>query len=147
MVYQYKFDKILHIKEREKDEAISVYNESVKNFEEAAEKLYEFLKKKEDLHAFQASKLTDGLPVHEIRHHQHFLAGIEKTIEHYQKMVVNARGKMVFYQEKLMEKNVEVKKYEKIKEKDFLSYKENLKYLEGRQMDDISIQQFMNRGS
>lgn len=146
-MYQYKFDKILHIKEREKDEAIAVYNESVKNFEEAAGKLYEFLKKKEDLHSYQASKLMNGLPVHEIRHHQHFLTGIEKTIEHYQKMVANARGRMGYYQEKLMEKNVEVKKYEKIKEKDFLSYKQNVKYLEGRQMDDISIQQFMNRGS
>ena len=31
---------------------------------------------------------------------------------------MNARNQMNFYQEKLMQKNIEVKKYEKMKEKD-----------------------------
>lgn len=147
MVYQYKFDKILHIKEKEKDEALNFFNEAMQKFEETAGKLYELLKKKEDMQSYQNSKLENGLPIQEIRHHQHFLLNLEKTIDHYQKMVVNARGRMNFYQEKLMEKNVEVKKYEKIKEKDFLIYKAGLRYMEGQQMDDISIQQYMNRGN
>ncbi|MFE8695183.1 flagellar export protein FliJ [Cytobacillus sp. FJAT-53684] len=147
MQFQYKFEKILTIKEREKDEALNIYNQAVKKFEEAAEKLYGFLKKKEDLESYQSSKLVNGLSVQEIRHHQHFILNLEKTINHYQQIVVNARNHMNFYQEKLMEKNIEVKKYEKIKEKDLTNFAENLKQLEGKQMDDISIQQYMSRGS
>lgn len=147
MGYQFKFDKILHIKAKEKDEALSVYNDAVKKFEEAAEKLYEFMKKKEDLEIYQSDKLVAGLPVMEIRHYQQFIVNIDKTIEHYQKMVMNARNRMTFFQQKLMEKNVEVKKFEKIKEKDFQIFKDDIKLLEGKQMDDISIQQYMNRES
>jgi flagellar protein FliJ len=147
MAYQFKFDKILHIRVQEKDEALTVFNDAVRKFEEAAEKLYEFLKKKEDLEIYQSEKLTLGLPVQEIRHHQQFIVNIDKSIQYYQKMVMNARNRMSFFQEKLMEKNVEVKKFEKIREKDFQIFTADTKYLESRQMDDISIQQYMNRGS
>lgn len=147
MQYQYKFEKILSIKEREKDEAFSVYNQAVKKFEEAAEKLYGLLKKKEDLESSQSERMINGMAVQEMRHHQHFIYNLEKTIKHYQQIVINARNHMNFYQEKLMEKNIEVKKYEKIKAKDFTSFTENMKQLEGKLMDDISIQQYMSRGS
>ncbi|GLB59348.1 flagellar export protein FliJ [Cytobacillus sp. NCCP-133] len=147
MHYEFKFNKILHIKEREKDQAFDVYNQAVKRFEESAGKLYALLKKKEDMEAYQQSRLIKGLPVQEIRHHQHFVNGLEKTIDYYQKMVANARSQMNFQQDKLMEKNMEVKKYEKMKEKDLASFMEDIKQKEGRQMDDISIQLYMNRGN
>ena len=46
MIYQYKFDKILTIKEKEKNDVLAKYNETKKTFEEVAEKLYKLLKKK-----------------------------------------------------------------------------------------------------
>lgn len=147
MVYKFKFEKIMSLREREKDEALNFYNESVKKFEEVAEKLYELLRKKEDLEMYQNSKLVSGLPIQEIRHHQQFISNLEQLIDHQQKMVMNARNRMLFFQEKLMEKNIEYKKYEKIKEKDLVHFVEAMKSLEGKQMDDISIQMFSNRGS
>lgn len=145
MRYQYKFDKILSLKSREMDEAQVVYQESVKKFEDAAESLYELLKKKEDLETFQSDRLLGGLPVQEIRHHQQFIGNLEKSIAHYQKVVMNARNMMNFQQMQLMEKNREVKKYEKIKEKDHLKFIADEKYAESRMMDEVSIQQYMNR--
>ncbi|WNF24478.1 flagellar export protein FliJ [Mesobacillus jeotgali] len=145
MRYQYKFDKILSLKTREVDEAQVVYQDSVKKFEEAADRLYHLLKKKEDLESFQSDRLLDGLPVQEIRHHQQFIGNLEKSIDHYQKVVMNARNIMNFQQVKLMEKNQEVKKYEKIKEKDHLQFLAAEKYAENMMMDEVSIQQYMNR--
>ncbi|MEK3989572.1 flagellar export protein FliJ [Robertmurraya sp. FSL R5-0851] len=145
MRYEFKFHKILAVKEREKDEAVSIYQDSVRKFEEVAEKLYELLKRKEDLEVYQSERLHGGLSIQEIRHHQQFISNIEKMIEHYQKMVINARNRMLLFQEKLLEKNIEVKKYEKIREKDYLKFTEDLKVFEGKQMDDISIQMYMNR--
>lgn len=147
MKYQFKFDRLLNLKEMEKEEALSVYQESVRRFEEAAEKLYELLKKKEDLESYQSSRLVSGLPVQEIRHYQQFIGNLEKSINQYQKIVQNARNRMLLFQEKLMEKNIEVKKYEKIREKDMMHYFDEEKSSENKQMDDISIQQFMNRES
>ncbi|GAM15606.1 flagellar export protein FliJ [Mesobacillus selenatarsenatis] len=145
MRYQFKFDKILSLKSREVDEAQVVYQDSVKKFEEAADRLYHLLKKKEDLEGFQSDRLLDGLPVQEIRHHQQFIGNLEKSIAHYQKVVMNARNIMNYQQVQLMEKNQEVKKYEKIKEKDHLQFLADEKYAESRMMDEVSIQQYMNR--
>ncbi|MFE7151723.1 flagellar export protein FliJ, partial [Heyndrickxia sporothermodurans] len=110
MKYQYKFEKILSLKEREKDEALSTYQKSVKRFENVAEELYQLLKKKEDLLDFQTSKLETGLSIQEIRHHQRFITNLEKSIKHYQDLVINARNQMNWYEQKLQEKNIEVKK-------------------------------------
>jgi flagellar protein FliJ len=147
MAYQFKFEKIMKLKEREKDEVLSTYNESVKRFEEAAENLFRSLKKKEDLESYQRSKLENGLSVQEIRHHQTFIHNLQKTIDHDQKVVVHTRNQMNFYQDKLLQKNIEVKKYEVLKEKGKLVFLEELRQLEAKQMDDISIQQYMHRGN
>lgn len=147
MGYQFRFEKIMSVKEREKNEALSAYNTSVKRFEEVAEKLYDLLKKKEDLESYQSMKLVSGLAVQEIRHHQQFINNLQKSIEQYQQMVQNARNHMLFQQEKLMQKNIEVKKYEKMKEKGLHEFLEEIKHIEARQMDDISIQHFVHRGS
>ena len=143
MSYQFKFEKILTIREREKEEAGSAYNQSVKRFEEAAENLFELLKRKEDLESYQASRLTTGLSVQEIRHNQQFISNLSRTIEHSQKVVQNARSSMSFYQEKLLEKNLEVKKFVKIKEKDHSNYLLVEKAEEAKLMDEISLQQYM----
>lgn len=147
MVYQFKFDKILHIKEKEKNAAMADYKTAAEKFEETATTLYALLKRKEDLEALQSKRLNNGLAIQEIRHNQQFITNLEKTIEYYQKMVINARNRMDFYQEKLIATNVEAKKFTKMKEKGFNAYQQGLKFLEGKQMDDISIQQFIGRGN
>lgn len=146
MIYQYKFEKILTIKEKEKSDARAAYNEALKNFEQVAEKLYKLLKKKEELLDYQQVKLTSGLSVQEIRHNQLFMGNLEKLIEQCQKDVIEARYRMNLQQERLKEKNIEVKKYEKIKEKDFQKFLEVVKETENKQMDEISIQQFLSKG-
>ena len=44
-----------------------------------------------------------------------------------------------------MDKNIEVKKYEKIREKEFARYQEMQKLDEKNNMDDISIQLFLGK--
>ncbi|HBJ02099.1 MAG TPA: flagellar biosynthesis chaperone FliJ, partial [Lysinibacillus sp.] len=47
--YVYRFENVLTIREQEKNETEMAYKESVRSFEEVATKLYDLLKKKEDL--------------------------------------------------------------------------------------------------
>ncbi len=144
--YQYKFDKILSIREKEKKDALSKYNNALRVFEEAAEKLYRMLKKKEDLQAFQLSKMEEGLPVMELRHHQMFMDNLEKMIDHYQREVMKARQIMQTLQAVLLDKNVEVKKFQKIREKDYAKFQTASKLEEKLIMDDLSIQAFLSKG-
>ncbi|KYC59741.1 MAG: flagellar export protein FliJ [Heyndrickxia coagulans] len=142
MNYHYKFEKILDVKEKEKDEALSAYKNAVQAFENVARELYALLKKKEDLEAHQAEKMKAGLSVQEIRHYRRFIDDIEKSIHYYQNLVMNARNRMNWYQQKLQEKNIEVKKYEKLKDKDYSRFLMKLKLQEEKQADEISTQTF-----
>ena len=143
--FQYKFEKILAVREKEKADAQAKYSEAVNKFEEVANKLYKFLKKKEDLLGYQQEKMIGGLSVIELRQHQVFLDNVEKTIAHCQQQVIVARQRMEAYQAVLIERNIEVKKYVKIKEKQFERFVEAGKAQESIQMDDISIQTFISK--
>ncbi|WP_050614777.1 flagellar export protein FliJ [Bacillus testis] len=143
--YSYKFEKILGLKENEKHDAQARYGEAVKAFEIAAEELYRLLKKKEDLHALQQEKLVSGLSVSEIRHNQLFADNLENLISYSQQTVMKARENMNIWQNRLIEKNMEVKKYEKMKEKDFKKFKDHVKAIEKIEMDDVSIQTFLSK--
>lgn len=147
MAYQYKFDRVMSIKENEKDRLMAEYNESVQNFEKVGQQLYEYLKQKEQLIDEHAKKMGMGLSVTAIKQFQLFIANLEKMIAVYQQKVVSARQIMQLAELKLRDKNMEVKKFEKMKVKDFQRYKETQKELESKQMDEVSIQQYMLKGN
>ncbi|KXG10550.1 flagellar export protein FliJ [Anoxybacillus rupiensis] len=145
MEHVFKFEKILTIREKEKERALGEYNEAVKRFEEAAEKLYHFLKQKEDYEEMYKQKLKNGLPIQDIRHFRQFVMNLERTISHYQQLVIETREQMFLKQTKVAEANIEVKKYEKMKDKHIAAVLQAIQTMENHWMDEISIQQFVNR--
>ena len=110
-----------------------------------AEKLYHFLKQKEDYEEQHKQQLQSGLAVQHIRSFQQFMNNLQRIIDHYQHLVMQARQQMELKQLKLVELNVEVKKYEKIKEKHDEMIAQQMRIAEQKQMDDISIQQYCYR--
>ncbi|AVK83172.1 flagellar export protein FliJ [Lysinibacillus sp. B2A1] len=143
--YLYRFEKVLTIREQEKNETEIAYKESVRSFEEIATKLYELLKKKEDLIDFQQERLAVGSSIDEIHHYARFIDSLEKTIVDVQQKVVQARSKMNWYEEKLLEKNLEVRKFEKMREKDFKLFQQEQDRIEGIFLDEISTLTYNKR--
>ncbi|MGM0873668.1 MAG: flagellar export protein FliJ [Bacillota bacterium] len=147
MTYQFRFQKIMDVKENEKEKSLAEYNQSVYDFENVAHKLYDSLKQKEVLEDNTLSRLNQGMSVLEIRHYQQFVSNLEKSISHYQKLVTLTRNRMNEKQVKLMQHNIEVKKYEKLKQKLNEDYLQGMKYQDNKLMDDLSIQSYMYRGN
>ncbi|OMP68602.1 flagellar export protein FliJ [Domibacillus epiphyticus] len=145
MGYQYKFEKILQLREREKEESENVYREAVDQFESEAQKLYDLLKKKEQLIEVQEEKMKTGFSVLDIQHYQQFIGNLEKLIDRQQQVVITARGRMQWCEQQLKEKNIEVKKYGKIRAKELALYHKWMGMEEAKQMDELSSIQFMNR--
>jgi flagellar FliJ protein len=137
----------MDVKENEKEKSLAEYNQSVHDFENVAHKLYDSLKQKEILEENTFTRLNQGMSVQEIRHYQQFVSNLEKTITHYQKLVLLTRNRMNEKQVKLMQHNIEVKKYEKLKEKQQENYLLDMKHLDSKHMDDLSIQSYMYRGN
>ena len=143
MAYEFRLSKIMTIKSNEKDELLTQYNHSLQLFETVGEKLYEKLKEKEQLIEQHTGKMKQGLSILEIKSFQQFLTSAERVIERLQQEVMFARQQMNLKKLKLEEKNIEVKKYEKLKKRDYDSYITAEKQLEAKQMDELSLQQYM----
>lgn len=87
---------------------------------------------------YQNERLQEGLTIDEIHHYGKFIDSLEHAIEDMQKKVNQARAKMQWYEQKLVEKNLEVRKYEKMREKDFSAFQEEQNRKEAQYLDEIS---------
>ncbi|WP_342600685.1 flagellar export protein FliJ [Psychrobacillus sp. FSL H8-0483] len=143
--YHYKFDKVLTVREQEKSETELAYKESVMVFEKVATELYDLLKKKEETMDAQNNQLTNGLSINHIHHYSNYIVGLQKRIDTLQKEVMQARSKMKWFEEKLLERTLEVRKFEKIKEKDYILFQQEQQRLETIQLDEISSLKFQNK--
>src|SRR6185437_1756076 len=104
--YQYRFEKVLVFREQEKTESEVEFKRAVQAFETVATKLYELLKKKEVTLEEQQEKMTTGFSVNEIHYYARFIDSLEKRIADMQQQVMQARSKMNWYENKLVEKSL-----------------------------------------
>lgn len=143
--YQYRFDSIIVIKEQEKNEIEMAYKEAIQNFEIVAQNLYESLKRKEDLIIYQEQRMKIGMSIQEMHSNAQFLDSMEKTITNAQNKVIQARSKMEWFEEKLLEQTLECRKYEKMREKDYEVFKLEEDRLEMLQLDELSQIAYYNK--
>ncbi|WP_062197855.1 flagellar export protein FliJ [Massilibacterium senegalense] len=144
MKYEYGLEKVLTIKEKEKQTVANEYEKARESFQKRAMQLYEQLKKKEQLEEERQALLKKGIIIRDLQQNQFFLHKIEDKIAETEEKVNEARTHMQVKQQMLVYKNIEMKKYEKMKEKEKLAYLKQQKQEEERLMDEISIQQYMN---
>lgn len=145
--YAYRFENILTFQEQKKLDSENDYKHSIEEFERVATELYDLLKKKEDLLAEQEEKLKYGFSVESLQYYARYLTRLEEEIALSQKKVIEYRAKMNWFEEKLLEDTIEVRKYEKMKEHDQQLYKEEMEHLEAIQLDELSTQQFSRKES
>lgn len=145
VAYQYKFAKVLTIREQEKVETEIAFKESIHVFEKVATDLYNLLKKKEDTINAQNELLQKGLSIDNMNHYSKYLETLEKRNEQLQKEVNQARVKMNWFEEKLLDRTLEVRKFEKMKERDYEFFKQEQNRIETIQLDEISALKFQNK--
>ena len=145
MAFQFRMEKVLALKEREKDLSELLYSESIAQFETVARKLYETLKKKEQYEQFCADKLSEGVHVGFLRQYQNHIQTLNFLILKQQSQMHQAKCQMEKHQKAAMEKSVEVKMYQTLKEKHFNDYKEKLKRAELQQLDELSLRNLGER--
>lgn len=145
--YHYRFEHILTYQEQKKNETEADYKGAVDQFEQVATRLYELLKKKEQLIADYENKLAAGFSIEQIKLTTQYLEKLERLITEVQQQVIDHRARMNWYEEKLLEDTIEVKKYEKMREKDIELFLEEEQRKEALFLDEISTQQYTrNRG-
>ncbi len=140
--YRYRFENVLTYRELEKTETEVEYQSAIEAFERVATELYELLKKKETTIVEQEVQLKEGASIDKIHHYMHFIDSLEKKIKEVQQQVVRARSKMQWFEQKLLERTIEVRKFEKMKEKDRERYRDELESQEAKWLDELSTMTF-----
>lgn len=143
--YNYRFENVLTYRELQKTETEIEFKTSVDAFEVVATELYNLLKKKETTLNDQQDQMQAGSSIDEIHHYARFVDSLEKKIQHVQQQVIQARSKMNWYEDKLLERTLEVRKFEKMKEKDRDQHRVEVEYKEAQRLDELSTMTFRGR--
>ncbi|MCT2534523.1 flagellar export protein FliJ [Aquibacillus koreensis] len=138
------FQKILGLREREKNDAQMAYKDSVDSFEEFATQLYHLLRKKEKVEREYSLSLGSTSSVSTLTTHYTYIEKIKENIRQLEMSVKKARNNMEMKQKQLTATHIEVKKYEKLIERKEKKRIELQKAEETKLMDETSIMQFLN---
>lgn len=143
--YNYRFEKVLTFRELEKTETEIEFKDAVESFEVVATELFELLRKKEETLEEQQERMSSGVSIDGVHHYARFIASLEKKIAAVQQQVIQARSKMNWYEDKLLERTLEVRKFEKMKEKDLDEYRIEVDQKEAQRLDELSTMTFRGR--
>ena len=117
MASQFRLEKVLKIKEKEKDLSEIEFAQAMQYFENAARTLYELLKRKEEIEKQYEHKMRIGLQADVIRQYNLHLQSLHNSILKQQMIVNRARAAMEKKRDEIVHKSIEVKKYQLLKEK------------------------------
>ena len=143
--YQYRFEKVLTLREQERDETEMAYKEAIQQFEEIATELYSQMKKKEETLEEQQQRMATGFSIDDLHHYSRFIDMLEVKIDQTQQEVIKSRSKMNWYEAQLLEKNIEVKKFEKMKEIGKEKYDAEMEHVEANRIDELSTIKFRSK--
>ncbi|TQS75557.1 flagellar export protein FliJ [Ornithinibacillus gellani] len=139
--------KILHIREREKNEAQSAYSQAMQFFEDAATQLYRLLKQKEEAEESYEDSLQHTIQIDVMKEQAAYIEVLNRQMMELQKKVQLARSEMEARQATLTDAHVEVKKFEKIIEIREKEFAETVRRQETMAMDEVSIQQYVSQNN
>lgn len=139
MSFQFRFEKILTMKEKEKESALNEMNVARKTKELAEQQLLELVNRKERyLRDYQTSMRT-SLTVTEIQEREQYLLFLNKQIERERTKVENLTRELALKNQLLLAKNQEEKMWSTWRDKSYDAYAENLKREEQSVLDEMAV--------
>ena len=142
MSFHFSMEKVLSVKQKEKETIEQELGEAVQAFESIAEEIFSLLKRKEDIENLSNHQYQQKMIVNDLQNTQRFLLSMTNKIKELQPVLQRARERMQIIQQKLLQQTIEVKKYEKLKEKQFTDYKLELSSYENKHNDEFSVLRF-----
>ncbi len=146
MSFQFRMDQVLDYKHHEKERTHKEYMESQTVFEEVGYELYGLLKKKEILIEEQSQRIQHGEQVRNIQQINYFIDRLDGQVKLLQMKLQQARDNMNQTHERLVSQTIDVKKYEKLKEKQFGRYQEYVKSEETKITDELAVLRHTTNG-
>jgi flagellar protein FliJ len=145
MSFKYRFDRVMKIAEYEKKELEALYNDVYNLLEDQGKKLIELMKRKEKIQAQFERKKRDKVTVSLMMEQSMHLNQLGQYIQDEQVKYEQLRIRVEELRPVLMEKSVEHKKLEKLKDHHWMNYQEKEKMLENKKMDEVAMQNHLKQ--
>jgi flagellar protein FliJ len=142
MSFEFSMEKVLMVKQKEKESIEHELGEAVQAFESIAEEIYSLLKRKEDVENLSSQQFQQKIVINDLQNTQRFLLSLTTRVKDLQPVLQRARERMQIIQQKLLQQTIEVKKFEKLKEKQLHTYEMEQTLFENRQNDEFSVLRF-----
>lgn len=138
----FKMENILEVKRKMEDQAKSVYADALAALEEEQRKLRQLEEKKEGYKARLRSMMSATLQVDQIKNLEDAVEVMKYRIKEQMIYVQDAQIKAERARQALQAAAVERKTYEKLKEKAFEEFKEELNAQEKKEVDELVSYKF-----
>ncbi|EKN63681.1 flagellar biosynthesis chaperone [Neobacillus bataviensis LMG 21833] len=139
MSFQFRFEKILTMKEKEKDSAVQEMTIFKRMKENAEQQLLELVEKKESYIKDYHHLLRNSLRVTDIQEREHYIHYLNQQIEKFRKKVIDLTKEFNLKNNHLLAKNQEEKMWSSWREKSFEAYSEKINREEQHLLDEMAI--------
>ncbi|MFC4617344.1 flagellar export protein FliJ [Camelliibacillus cellulosilyticus] len=138
MAFNYRFERILNINENEKKQMERAYGELYDRLEQQGKKLIELMKRKDALENELEEQKRNAVTIFAIQDRLKAISAIGERIRLETEAYDRLKSRLEQSRAVLMDKSIEVKKYEKLKDIHFTAYRDQAKRSENRLMDEVA---------
>lgn len=137
MTFHFSFEKVLQVRESEKQVLEANYQDAYAYFEKIGNRLYALLQQKESLEATRQKHMSKGMSILDVQTLQAKFETLQEKVNNYERMFEQARQVTEQKKNRLLETSIDVKRYEKLKDIQFDTFCQNEKKAEQAQLDNI----------
>lgn len=134
----YRMQSILDIKEKLEEQARQEFAQANRRLLEENEKLESLQRRKEQYEQKGRELLTDSLKVTDILENEEAIVRIQEFIAYQQDAVAKAEELVEEARERLTQARQESKMHQRLKEKAFESFTEEMKSAEAKEVDELT---------
>lgn len=145
MAFDYRFERVMKLAESEKQNLEVQYKKLFDDFENLARILINMVEEKQRVQTELQEQMSQTITIDQMKMGFSDVDKIDFLISETNKHYLKAKVRLEAFQTKLQEKAIEVKKYEKIREKQQVIYHKLMNKAEMKQMDEIAGQRTVNR--
>jgi flagellar FliJ protein len=140
MSFVYSFQKILDMKEKEKEQAAVNYNKSVQALRSEEQRLAHLEQDKYELE--QRVLQQESTSLAQLKSHYEYIGHLQRLIEVANESKVQAEKEVEAKQFILSERTIDQKIWEKLKEHSFQKYREKISLQEQKEMDEMAVARY-----
>ncbi|MGC5324119.1 flagellar export protein FliJ [Brevibacillus sp. SYSU BS000544] len=145
--FQFHLQKILDLKEKEKEQAEWAFGKSVQKKNEEETKLYQLTELRNEVTESLYSIQSEPRSISELMQFVQYQQSVDKKIESQRRTVNGCEQEIERCQTRLTFHMTESKLWNRLKEKARESFDENIKQREQKELDEIGINRYLRRAT